>query len=141
MNSLRTLAALILALLFVSDAIAHDTWLIPERFSIPTNSIVLLNLTSGMAFPALETSIKSDRVDRAHYRLAGQTFVLSDISSGPRSLRFQALLSAAGIATFWVELKPRLLELTPKQVQEYLEEIDASPIVRQQWAAAEEPRR
>jgi uncharacterized GH25 family protein len=40
-----------------------------------------------------------------------------------------------------VELKPRSLELTPKQVQEYLEEIDAPEEVRQQWIGAREPRR
>jgi hypothetical protein len=78
-----------------------------------------------MAFPTLETSIKPERIDRAACRFAEDAFALSDPSPAPRSLRFQALWSKTGIATCWVVLKPRTLELTPKQVQEYLDEIDA----------------
>ncbi len=141
MNSLRSAIALSLLTILTTVAIAHDTWLIPERFVVTPNTSVLLDLTSGMAFPNLETSIKSERIDRARCRLAGQTMALSDLSSAPKSLRFKALMSDVGVATFWVELKPRSLELTPNQVQEYLDEIDAPAPVRQQWANAKQPRR
>lgn len=135
-------AAIVLSLLaaLTTVAIAHDTWLVPERFVATPNSSVLLDLTSGMAFPILETSIKPERIDRAQCRLAGQTVALSDLSSAPKSLRFRARMTDVGIATFWVELKPRSLALTPKQVQEYLDEIDAPATVRQQWTNAKLPR-
>lgn len=141
MNLLRTIAALVILVAITTAVIAHDTWLLPQRFSAVVNTTVLLDLTSGMAFPALETSIKPDRIDRAQYRLAGQIKSLSDLSPTPTSLRFETIFSRAGIATCWVELKPKSLDLTPKLVHEYLNEIDAPAAVRQQWATAKEPRR
>lgn len=139
-NRLRTIAALIVSVILATAAIAHDTWLIPDRFLVEPNSSVLLDLTSGMAFPSLETSIKPERIDSAKCRLAGRTVALSDLTPGPKSLRFKARLSDVGMATLWIELKPRALELTPKQVQEYLDEIEAPLTVRQQWASAKGPR-
>jgi uncharacterized GH25 family protein len=47
----------------------------------------------------------------------------------------------AGIATCWAELKPRQLELTAKQVEEYFAEIDASPSIRESWANMKAPKR
>ena len=116
MKPFRTIGALLLACFFATAVLAHDTWLIPQRFAVMPNATVQLDLTSGMAFPILETSIKPERIDRAQCRLAEAAFAISDLSPAPKSLRFQALLSKAGIATCWVELKPRALELTPKQV-------------------------
>lgn len=47
-------------------------------------------------------------------------------------LRGQA--NGSVFATIWVELKPKSIELTPSQAEEYLEEIDAPTTVREQWA-------
>ena len=47
----------------------------------------------------------------------------------------------SGIATCWVALKPRTIELTPKQVQEYLHEIGANDSVRQRWSKAAQSSR
>lgn len=140
MTLFRTIGTLVLACSFVTAVLAHDTWLIPQRFAVMPSATVQLDLTSGMAFPNLETSIKPERIDRAQCRLAEAHFAISDFSPAPKSLCFQAVLSKAGIATCWVELKPRALELTPKQVQEYLAEIGAPAAVRQEWAAAPLPK-
>jgi hypothetical protein len=94
-----------------------------------------------MAFPALDTSIKPERIDRAICRLAGHTFALTDYSPAPKSLAFKARLSESGVATMWVELKPRSLVLTPKLVKEYLDEIGAPELIRGQWDNAKRPRR
>jgi hypothetical protein len=50
-------------------------------------------------------------------------------------------LVEAGVATFWVELKPKALQLTTAQVREYLDEIDAPKAITQEWANAWKPRR
>jgi uncharacterized GH25 family protein len=138
---LRTLTLLLVTLSVAASAFGHDTWLIPNSFSIPTNTTLFLDLTSGMAFPAPDTPIKPERVGRAKCRLAGHSFDLGSFSPAPKSLRFKARLYEPGIATLWVELKPRALELTPEQVEEYFEEIDAPESVRQQWANAGKRRR
>jgi uncharacterized GH25 family protein len=141
MNRLRVSLTSFLIIALASFALAHDTWLIPDRFVVERDSTVTLDLTSGMAFPALDSSIKPERIDRALCRLAGHRFELTDYSSAPKSLLFKARLSESGVATMWVELKPRSLVLTTKLVKEYLDEIGAPDAIRQQWAKAKRPRR
>jgi uncharacterized GH25 family protein len=124
----------------LSSARAHDTWLIPDRFDVASKTVITLDLTSGMAFPKLETGPKRERVQTAPCRLAGRTFEVSDISAGPNSLRLKAQLSEAGVATFWVKLPPRSIELKPAEVQEYLDEIAAPASLREQWEEMEPKR-
>lgn len=93
----------------------------------------MLELTSGMSFPAAETAIKSDRVARAGARLAGNTSDLTDRRSTAHFLQLKAQLGKSGIATFWVGLAPKSIELKPDQVKEYLDEIGASDSVRRAW--------
>jgi len=125
---------------FLTSARAHDTWLIPDHFEVAPKATVTLDLTSGMAFPKLEMGPKRERVQTAPCRLAGRTFELSDISAGPNSLRLKSELSEAGVATFWVNLPPKSIELKSAEVQEYLDEIDAPASVRKQWAEMTPPR-
>lgn len=138
---LLNFSALALVVFLATVARAHDTWLIPGTFEVAAKQSITLDLTSGMAFPALETGPKRERVESAKCRLAGQTFDVTDISAGPKSLAFKTELPAPGIATFWVKLPPKSIELKPEQVQEYLEEIDAPSEVRKQWAETKEPKR
>ena len=120
---------------------AHDTWLLPKQGRVAPGTRVALDLTSGMAFPLLDTSIKPDRIDVAKCRLNGTTENLKDTSSAPQALVFKTTLKDAGLATCWVELKSRQLELTPAQVEEYFAEIDASQAVRQEWRSMKTPKR
>ena len=130
-----------LALALTNVARAHDTWLLPDRFEVAAKESVTLNLTSGMAFPALETGPKRERVEAALCRLVGRTFDIADILAGPKSLIFRAELPEPGLATFWIKLPPKSIELKPEQVEEYLEEIDPPAAVRKQWAEEKEPKR
>lgn len=132
------LTSVLLATLTVS---AHDTWLLPKQGRVNPGSKVALDLTSGMAFPLLDTSIKPDRIDVAKCRLNGTTEELRDSASAAKSLVFKTVLKDAGVATCWVELKPRQLELTPSQVEEYFTEIDVTPEVRQEWRNMKTPKR
>jgi uncharacterized GH25 family protein len=132
--------ATIMLAAFLTSARAHDTWLIPDRFEVAPKTAITLDLTSGMAFPKLETGPKRERVQNAPCRLAGRTFEMTDISPGPNSLRLKSELSAAGVATFWVKLPPKSIELKPAEVQEYLDEIDAPASLRKQWAEMEPKR-
>jgi len=86
MNCRRALAVLLLSFIQAAPAVAHDTWLLPARHAVPAGTTVVLDLTSGMAFPAPETAIKPDRIARAACRLAGKTFDIAGRSAGPRSV-------------------------------------------------------
>src|SRR5881397_703821 len=128
-------------LIFTLVASAHDTWLVPRQSAVAPGSTVWLDLTSGMSFPVLDTSIKPDRIDVARFRLNGKIDEIKDWRSAPKALVLRASLKDAGVATCWVELKPRQLESTPKQVEEYFEEIGASSTVRQAWLDMKPPKR
>jgi len=104
-------------------------------------SAVVLDLTSGMAFPALESAIKAERILRAKARLGGTTWSIEARKAGPKSLRLTVRLPRPGVAALWVELAPKALELTPEQVEEYLAEIGASPAIRSAWGEAGPGRR
>jgi len=119
---------------------AHDTWLLAQRSEVQPGASATLDLTSGMAFPALDYAIKANRVARASVRLAGKTSPVKTRKSAAHSLRFSAPLPEPGIATICVELAPKMLELTPPKVKEYLDEIAASAEIRQAWETAAQPR-
>ena len=133
-------SALMLTVFVATAALAHDTWLLPDRFAVAPNETVTLDLTSGMAFPALETGPKRERVEAAKCRLAERTFAIKDISQGPHSLRFVAPVAEAGVAAFWVKFPPKEIELKAEQVKEYLEEIGAPAALLKEWAEMKPPR-
>jgi uncharacterized GH25 family protein len=130
-----------LVVLMASVLSAHDTWLLPERGRAPVGTRVKLDLTSGMAFPRTETAIDPARIVDASIRLAEESRPLTRLGSSKSALSLGATLTHAGVATLWVRLKPRTLELTPKQVQEYVDEIGAPDSVRQLYAPSSSPRR
>lgn len=111
----------------------HDTWLLPGSFSLEPGKEITFDLTSGMDFPKLDHPIKAERVKESKLRLAGKAFDLKDPAGGETALRWTANLPAAGTATAWVTLSPRVIQLTEEKVQEYLDEIAAPEAVRKAW--------
>jgi uncharacterized GH25 family protein len=134
--TIATLALLAVAL----PAVAHDTWLAPDKFKAAPGSTVTLDITIGMEFPKLDAGPKPERVEAAKCRLAGETFDLDQPTGAANSLQFNANLRQSGLATIWVKLKPRALELKPDEVQHYLDEVDAPPAIRKAWQDMKEKR-
>lgn len=122
-------------------ALAHDTWILPSRASVPPGQEVAFDLTSGMAFPASGSAIAPERVAAARVRLAGREEALPKPAGAARALRFRAPLHRAGIATVWVDLAAREVQLAPAQVAGYLAEIGAPDSVRAAYEARPEGAR
>ena len=130
--SRRPASLLALALACVAcSAAAHDTWLQPRRFALLPGTIAQLDLASGEKFPAADSAIKPDRIDVARARLNGKTFNIAQRAPEKKSLEVRVALSDPGIATLWLSLHPHAIELKPKQVRHYLDEIDAPPLLWQ----------
>lgn len=127
MKAPSTLA--LLCLLAAGTANAHDTWLL-SRTVAPESGNWTFDLTSGMAFPTLESAIAVDRVAVAHYRSAENTQDIAPGISSGHSLVFQTNAGKPGTGTAWVSLKPRQLELEASKIGEYLDEIGASAALR-----------
>lgn len=115
------------------SASAHDTWLLPSKPVVAPGSTITLDLTSGMAFPANEHGPKADRIENAVARMAGRTTkIVSFVESGP-ALRLSIPVEGEGVVTIGVETKPKEIELTREQVNEYLDEIGARQTVGVEW--------
>lgn len=127
--------------LAASPARAHDTWLLPAAAQANPGALLALAMTSGMAFPQEESPIRSDRIARSAVRLAGRELPLGRLREGEKALALKVGLDRAGVATIWLDLQPRTLDLTAGDVEHYLEEIGAPPTVRARWQAAPAPRR
>ena len=124
----------VVQIIFGLSAHAHDTWLIPDRFEVAPKTKVKFDLTSGMAFPALEVGPKPERVEAVKCKLGDRTFDIADISSGPKSLIFKTEFPEPGVVAVWVKVPARTIELKPAEVQEYLDEIAAPETIRKQWS-------
>lgn len=128
------LAASIAAILSASGtAAAHDTWILPQRFEAQPGEVVTVEMTSGMEFPKNDQAVTPDRLERQAVRLAGSTAPLELAGSEDKHLALSAPLATTGIAALAVSSKPREIELKPKQVPEYLDEIGAGSELREQW--------
>lgn len=117
-----------------APALAHDTWIAPTTFTSPPGVVVRLDLTSGMAFPRPETPVKLPRVAGASWRLGGEAGDILDRQMSDSSQVLRHVFSRAGVATIRVDLHPREIELSDKNVAEYFEEIHAGADIRSAWA-------
>ena len=135
MRIVLTLLTLILLGGMGFPASAHDTWLQPRRASVLPGTIAQIDLASGDKFPTFEVAIKSDRVATARARLNGKNLDIAPGSAEKKSLELRVPLSDPGVATIWLSLWPRPIELNRKEVQHYLDEIDAPALLTQAWFA------
>lgn len=131
-----TVSALTAATFFViaSGLSAHDTWLFPRKTTVSVGSRLTLDLTSGMAFSKNETAIEPARIAQASVRLAGRTDPMTIKVKARKSLELTARFNHTGLATLWLTLNPRPIDLKPEQVHEYLEEIGAPDSIRALYA-------
>jgi len=130
---MRAILPAILAI-FAAAATAHETWLLPQSFSVEAGEEIRLDLTSGMAFPALDSPIREERVARAGARIGAKDIAIASLQTGQQSLVLRTTPNENGLAMVWLELHPRDIELTDEQVEEYLAEIHAPEAVRSAWA-------
>ena len=116
-------------------AAAHNTWLQPRRTIVLPGTIAQIDLTSGDKFAAFDAAIMPDRVATARARLNGKTVDVQLGAPEKKSLEIRVPLSDPGIATIWLSLAPKSIELNRKEVQHYLQEIDAPALLTQAWYA------
>ena len=121
-------------LLGVTSLFGHDTWLQPSRFQTATAQAVSFDLTSGGKYPVPDHAIALERIQVASFRLAGNQAPLSQVGRGANALQLSQSFDREGVATAWVTLHPRPIELTNRTVAQYLDEIHARMEVRATWS-------
>jgi uncharacterized GH25 family protein len=117
------------------SATAHETWLQPSTHTAAVRKPVRFELTSGMEFPKPESAIEPSRVATAKFRSAGSSGALSAPKRGKTALAWSQAFDKPGLATVWVDLQPKSIDLPRDKVDAYFDEINASPRIRATWKA------
>ena len=131
----RLLPCVAVSLSLAANCFAHDTWLSPSSYSADVGQTITFALTSGMEFPKLDAAIKPERVHQARFSVAGEKSELKEFKAGENALQFERAFAKPGIATVWLQLRPKDIELTDDDVAHYLEEIRAPQEIERAWAA------
>ena len=66
---------------------AHDTWILPTAFHVPTGGTVELDMTSGMGFPRNDTAVTADRIADSGFRIGTSRGPLTPSRSTDGALR------------------------------------------------------
>ncbi|MDD0839775.1 DUF4198 domain-containing protein [Curvibacter sp. HBC61] len=119
---------------------AHETWLTPQSEPPQQGKPFVLTMTSGDRFPALSLGIARERVGLAECREAGAALPLLPQKRSSNALQLTVQRGAPAPLMCWVTLHPRELVLTANKINLYLDEIDATPALRQAWAEVPAPR-
>ncbi len=125
--------ALMLTATLTSVSFAHDTWIVCTPPMIKSGATVSLHVTSGMAFPAYDTAPEASRIKSCEWRIGGGRGSLSEFKKGPRSLVVSGRVTTDGVAVIYAEFEPKEIDLTPEEVEEYMDEIGAPESVRRAW--------
>jgi uncharacterized GH25 family protein len=126
---------LLSALSLTASALAHETWLLPASFAAKEGEEIHIDATTGEHFPTFETSIRPDRIAILSARLGMKQLDLKTFEPKDKSLSIRQSFPNSGLATVWLELKPKDIELSDAKVAEYLDDIAATDDVRGSWAA------
>jgi len=126
----RLLVIMVLVVATSSVAGAHDTW-------INTKSIdrdhATFEISSGMNFPKLGSAPSADAVAASGWRLGDKAGRFKEFKQGTASLEVDTRVDGRGTALVWVAFKPREIDLTDDEVNEYFDEIGAPERMRRTW--------
>ncbi|MCS6883876.1 MAG: DUF4198 domain-containing protein [Acidobacteriota bacterium] len=123
----------LLVLLLAASAAPHETWLMPAEFYLSAGCSMRFDVSSGMDFPNVEFPIDPSRISEATCRINGKKTTLDNFSVSERSLTFLHEFSENGVATIWLQLKPRQITLSDDDVEHYFTEIGATEEIRALW--------
>jgi uncharacterized GH25 family protein len=134
MKSTHIIAATVGAVLAATACFAHDTWLLPRTPLAVDGKALLVDLTSGMAFPKLETGPKASRVAKGGWRTGTGSGSLDELDEASDALGLNVSPSGAGTAVVFVSLHPNKIEMDSDDVAAYFDEIGAPEALRRDWA-------
>lgn len=137
---MRATLAAAAVLVLAGTAGAHDTWLAATAH-VPPRSLLRMELTSGGAFPDLESPIEPLGLATSACRIGGADVPMGVGPAWKYALRLRAWMPDPGVAVCRVELGPRTRDLGPAEAAHYLDAIGAQAAVGPLWAQAREPRR
>lgn len=131
-----------LVLLAAGLAAAHESWLQPVAFLVDKPATQIARMTSGMGehYPEAETAIERARVVKSGVAMGSQRLPLTPSAEREKSLELTWTPTQQGVATLWVDLAAKTLDLPDSLIDVYFDEIGASPALRKQWTDPAKPK-
>jgi len=133
----RDLAAFLLGVAFFTlslgvSAGAHDLWLVADPPTVTAGASLHLKAATGMQFPESLSAVTPDRIDSFWVLdAAGERRDVTNARAEGKLLRAEVLLDAPGAVLAALAIKPRTLELSAEDFNEYLEH-DGLPQILEQ---------
>ncbi len=123
------------AALFSAPSFAHQTFLLPGQFVWNKSEPVDVILTSALVFPNVEHGPAQDRIAFSRVHIAGEPVNDLTFRESETALSLSFSPTRSGLAVIAASSKPRAGEISPEDVDMYLDEIEADETVRQAFDA------
>lgn len=114
-------------------AAAHDTWFAVRGATLPGNTVLALG--TGNQFPVQESTIAVEHLQAQGCRQGGRELPLAAVTGTTTALLLRAQPATPQPLSCWAQLVPFEIEIEADKVALYLDEINASPVLRRTWAA------
>ena len=114
------IAAVLAVTLGITRLLAHDFWLVPEFFTAPAGWHIHVYANTGMRFPESTAALAPERVASARLVGADQIVEITHMNRIGKSLALEVTPPSEGQWYAAIEVKPRRIELTAEQFNEYL---------------------
>lgn len=116
----RVMLAAILAYLAVTQARAHDSWLISDHSRVSDGEMVWLSFVTGEEFPFGESPTDPKRVAEFVDLSASARRDVTGYAQQDKGLAVRGPISGPGLHVLACALKPSLIDLEPAGFEEYL---------------------
>lgn len=134
------ITVLSLALVGAGSTSAHDFFLRPTGFTVPTGSGLSIDATVSGAFPDLLNPVTMDRVREIRVAGGGPRAALEAAGVGSKSLRLRFHGHEPGYAVLALATVPRAVEYPEDRIGGIMEEYHVSPEAAQAVADLPKPR-
>ena len=110
-----------LTLAFAAPLLAHDLYLMPDKFVLPGGGLLRVVFHNGDEFPVGSSAVKPERLRQARLLSKGGRAELEQITAGVKQTTATVRVPAAGLAILTASTIPNFIELDPAKFRSYLE--------------------
>jgi uncharacterized GH25 family protein len=127
------LTSVALGLVVVGSALAHDLYIMPERFRVSVGETIVVALHNGDAFPESEASVSVERLRDTSLRSNSQTAPIQKLRVDGNRTIGNVKIPGSGALLLTVRTIPNFIEIQPDKYVAYLKEEGLSEAIN--WRA------
>lgn len=123
----------------VGSATAHDSWLVAEKQSVEGGESARISFLTGEVFPISDAATTPDRVGAFDVMFGSRRVGIEIVELTENALRARATLNEEGYHVIGCTLRPRLITMTGKDFDLYLEGEEARGAIERRAGAPDGP--